>query len=123
MQSGDFSLQFKFARLGLQGNSLLIFCIYYSISTPLLEEAYWRGILASTSKRLAWPDIFFAGYHILVLALFAKPVFVIVSFLILLITAWVWRLIAIKLKGLLLPILTHLSADVSIIIAIYILIR
>ncbi|NOY61020.1 MAG: CPBP family intramembrane metalloprotease [Calditrichaeota bacterium] len=120
MQSSDSSLQVKLAHLGLHGKSLLIFCVYYSISTPLLEEAFWRGLYANASKYPAWPDLFFAGYHVLVLVMFIKPVYVILSFLTLLITAWIWRLIANMFKGLFIPLLSHFAAGLSIISALFI---
>ncbi|NIA28394.1 MAG: CPBP family intramembrane metalloprotease [Actinobacteria bacterium] len=123
MQSNDSSLQVKLAQLGLHGKSLLIFCIYYAISTPLFEETFWRGLFANTSNHPAWPDIFFAGYHVLVLVLFVKPVFVILSFLVLVITAWVWRLIAKKFNGLFIPLLSHFATGLSIISALFILSR
>lgn len=123
LQSGDFSLQVKLAQLGLHSKSLLIFCAYYSISTPLLEETLWRGLFANASKYPAWSDFFFAGYHVLVLVLFVKPGYVILSFLTLLITAWIWRLIANKFNGLFIPLLSHFAADLSIISALFILSR
>ncbi|UCE66247.1 MAG: hypothetical protein JSU85_15615, partial [Candidatus Zixiibacteriota bacterium] len=55
---------------GLYGNSWIVFMIYYCISTPILEEIFWRGYLSVPNRYPSGPDILFAGYHIIVLILF-----------------------------------------------------
>ena len=109
----------KLAEFGIHGQLWTVFIPYYILFTPWLEEYYWRGILGSGKKFPDMSDLLFAGYHILVLFLFIKPVWVMLIFIILVFSAWIWRLIKIKFNGLLIPFISHLLADMSIIFAIY----
>jgi membrane protease YdiL (CAAX protease family) len=100
---------------GLSGSSWIIFMIYYCIGTPILEEVFWRGYLLTPGRYPSGPDILFAGYHILVLILFLKPLPIIAVFLSLVIVAWIWRMVAIKLNGLAIPFVSHLVAGIGVI--------
>ncbi len=106
---------------GLKGTSWPIFILYYSVVNPFLEEWYWRGYLGSISKRIVISDVCYAGYHPLVLTHFLNWPWLILEFLILIGVAWTWRQIAVKTEGLLIPVVSHLTADASLIIAIYLL--
>ena len=111
------------AGLGLGSTVWLIFMVYYITVNPLLEELFWRGFLGSESTFLTWNDIWFAGYHILVLVQFVKLPWVAASFLILVGTAWLWRQLARRYDGLIMPIASHAAADLSIIAATFFLVR
>jgi membrane protease YdiL (CAAX protease family) len=100
---------------GLHGSYWLIFMIYYCLSTPVLEEVFWRGYLLVPERHPSAPDFLFAGYHIIVLILFLKPLPVAAVFISLVITAWIWRILALKLDGLAVPFTSHLVAEVSVI--------
>jgi len=123
MQLDNISLNSSLAGLGLKGNSWFFFAIYFSTVQPVLEELYWRGYLICSNKFFSWPDVAFAAYHILVLALFIKWQWLIISFFALALTAYVWRYLANKLQGLIVPLLSHIAADISIIIVTYVLIQ
>ena len=69
-------------RLGLQGFPWLLFVLYHFLVNPWFEEVFWRGKLGSKNKGLVWNDVFFAGYHMLVLVLFL---------------AWYWMILAFSL--------------------------
>ncbi len=103
--------------LGLSSFSFYIFSIYYTLTTPFLEEFFWRNILFSNSKKPVLTDCLFAAYHTIVLYQFIKIEWIIFSFIILSVTAWMWRLCKIKFNGLIIPIFSHFIADLSIIIA------
>ena len=107
--------------LGLSGTSWLIFVFYHGFVSTLFEESYWRGFLGSKKKGVVWSDIMFAAYHILVLILFLAWYWSLLSFIILLLAAWFWRQLARRYKGLLIPMLSHMAADVSIIFTVYLL--
>jgi len=111
----------KLATLGLPGTAWILFAIYFSTVQPFLEELYWRGYLGASQKVLSWTDFAFAGYHILVLAWFIKLPWLLIAFLVLTITAYIWRYMASKLEGLALPLLSHAIADVGIVTATYFL--
>ncbi|UCC78610.1 MAG: CPBP family intramembrane metalloprotease [Candidatus Zixiibacteriota bacterium] len=100
---------------GLHGSSWIVFMIYYCVSTPVLEEIFWRGYLSVPNRRPSAPDILFAGYHIIVLILFLKPLPIAAVFLTLVVAAWIWRLISLKFNGLAMPSVSHLVAGISVI--------
>jgi membrane protease YdiL (CAAX protease family) len=99
---------------GLHGPSWLIFIIYYCITTPILEEIFWRGHLSVPARYPSAPDILFAGYHIIVLILFLKPLAIAAVSIALVITAWIWRILALKFDGLAIPFVSHLVAGISV---------
>ena len=118
--------QFKWlelADLGLCNTAWLLFMVYYVTINPLLEELFWRGYLGSDSTFLTWNDIWFAGYHILVLVRFVTVTWIVASFLVLVGAAWFWRQLARKYNGLMVPIASHAAADLSIIAAVFFLLR
>jgi len=121
--SGCCDLAVKLAELGLNDSNWLLLIMYYSIITPWLEEFFWRDLLASKSKLPDISDVLFAGYHLFVLALFIKAFFLPIVFITLLSAAWFWRFISRKLDGLLIPVISHTAADISTILAVYLLVQ
>ncbi len=109
--------------LGLSGISLWIFAAWYAAVHPLLEEVFWRKYLLSSSRRPTLTDCAFAAYHILVLILFLRLPWVIISFLVLTMTAWLWRRFAIRYRGLAIPIVSHAAAGISTLAAIFFLVQ
>ncbi len=109
--------------MGLKPANWLLFILYYSFINPIIEEVYWRGYLGSKVKTLTWSDVCYAGYHPLVFLKFVAWPWALVEFVLLLGVAWMWRMIIRKYDGLLLPVLMHLFADLSIGFAIYLLAR
>ncbi len=123
MQLENAPLNSTLANFGLYGTSWFFFMIYFSIVQPFLEELYWRGYLESNRKHFSWTDFAFAGYHILVLAWFIKLPWLVIAFIVLTVAAYIWRYIASKLEGLAVPLLSHIVADVSIVVVTCLLIR
>lgn len=123
------------ARLGLAGKAWWAFVAYFVTIHPVLEELFWREALVhrvsggrddppgSGLRRPTWLDALFAGYHVLVLSLFLQPVWVVVSFVVLLTVGWLWRLAAVRWRGLGVPVLSHAVADASIMGAVVALTR
>lgn len=105
--------------LGIGGSAWIPFLIYYILATPVLEEAFWRGTLGRTRKWFDVVDLIFAGYHVGVLILFVPPVAIILSFFSLWGAAMLWRLVRHRLGGLLVPVLTHFVADLSIMLGLH----
>lgn len=103
---------------GLDSGSLVFFG-WYSLANPWLEELYWRGFLGSEQRRPVIADALFGGYHALVLVLIVEWPFAVLGGLVLAATGWIWRLVRRRYRGLLLPALTHLAADVSIVCAVF----
>lgn len=106
--------------IGLTERTWLPFMAYYVLTTPFIEEYYWRGLLlGKLTNRTIASDLFFAGYHLLVLAGKIGTVWLPVIFLLLLLVAWLWRRFNKTSGGLLPSVLSHFTADISIILAIY----
>lgn len=105
--------------LGLRQDTWLPFIIYFTLINPFLEETYWRGILGSDSRLPQPVDFLFAGYHIVIIALFASPPWSLLGFLILAGAGWLWRQISRQTKSLLPAALFHMLADFSILAVLY----
>lgn len=113
----DFST--RVAALGLVGFVWPFFIGYFTLVNPWLEEAYWRYVLASPSTYPALVDFLFAGYHLIILSLFVSLAWMLVAFVILAAAGWFWRQIS-RYTGSLLPAaLSHLLADFSILMVLY----
>jgi len=123
MRLENVHLHTTLAEFGLHGTSWFFFMIYFSTAQPFLEELYWRGCLGSNHKYFSWTDFAFAGYHILVLAKFIQLPWLAAAFVVLTMAAYGYRYIVSRLEGLIVPLLSHIVADVSIIAVTYVLIR
>jgi membrane protease YdiL (CAAX protease family) len=109
------------ASLGLENSTWWLFMIAYCLVNPWLEEWFWRGHAVAVMRRPGYSDILYAGYHTLVLVFFIKAPWVALAFVVLAGAGFVWRWMARKCGGLLLPALTHFVADVSVMIAAHVL--
>ncbi len=116
--SGDYKAQV--AALGLTGNlTWALFIAYFSLVNPWIEEAFWREALTSPARGPAPVDFIYAGFHLIILAQFVAPFWLLVALLIIATTGWVWRIIT-HLTGSLLPaVLCHILADFSIVWVVY----
>jgi membrane protease YdiL (CAAX protease family) len=109
----------RVAALGLRENTWPPFIAYFTLVNPWLEETYWRGILGSDSRWLQPVDFLFAGFHIVIMALFAAPAWTLLGFSILTGAGWLWRQAARRANSLLPAALFHLLADFSILVVLY----
>ncbi|WP_028973311.1 hypothetical protein [Spirochaeta cellobiosiphila] len=89
--------------------------IYFTIIHSFIEESYWRFVLKNNSSSLCLSDFMFGGYHILVLIYFIPWYLALACFIILVIAAWLWRMIREKYHDHLTIYLSHGVADFSII--------
>ncbi len=107
------------AALGLTGFIWLPFSFYFTLINPWLEEAYWRQAFTSPSRWPAPVDFLFAGYHLFILRLFVSLPWQALAFGILVLAGWFWRQVS-RYTGSLLPAaLSHLLADGSILLVLY----
>lgn len=113
----------RLARFGLTAGVLPWFFLYFSLVNPMLEEPFWRGYHGNASTRPAWSDLWFAGYHLLVLACFMHWQWLPLILIGLVATAWCWRLLARHLNGMLVNVASHISADAGIVVAVMMLVR
>jgi hypothetical protein len=108
----------------LQSNGLSLeawpyFIAYFVLINPWLEEFFWRGCLGSDSKLPVLNDLFFAGYHLMVLAGKVDFIWLIAVFIVLSLAAWFWRQANRWNHGLTSSIVSHFAADLTLILVIY----
>ena len=105
--------------IGLNERTWPVFLAYFILINPLIEEYYWRGYLAADAKGIAVNDLLFSGYHLIVLAGQMETIWLIVVFFGLTIGAWFWRQMNRLNGGLLASTISHITADVTVILTIY----
>jgi hypothetical protein len=113
------SLPAYLASLGLTSATWPAFIAYFSLINPWLEEYFWRGYLGSPSKSLTWIDLFFAGYHLLVLYRIISLGWLLLVAIVLTLSAWLWRQTVRASGGLLIACLSHLAADLAVLLVAY----
>jgi membrane protease YdiL (CAAX protease family) len=104
---------------GINEQTWPAFIVYFSLVNPLLEEYFWRGYLNSDVKRPILNDLLFAGYHLVVFAGHLEIFWLIAIFFGLAGAAWVWRQINRLNGGILASTVSHLAADITVILTIY----
>ena len=105
--------------IGLNERTWPVFLAYFILINPLIEEYYWRGYLAAVTKGIALNDLLFSGYHLIVLAGQMETIWLIVVFFGLTIGAWFWRQMNRLNGGLLASTISHMTADITVILTIY----
>lgn len=119
MQPDGCPLSSSLQVLGFSGDTWILFMLYFSIVHPVLEEIFWRDYLVENNSRYPMVlDFAFAGYHILVLVWFVTLPWVALAFVVLSAASWVWRITSDRYNGLLIPIVSHAIADLSVILAV-----
>jgi membrane protease YdiL (CAAX protease family) len=105
--------------VGLNEQAWPVFIAYFVLVNPWIEEYYWRGYLTSPSRGIVLNDLFFAGYHLIVLAGYMANIWLIALFAGLTAGAWFWRQMN-RLNGGLLPsIISHFTADLTVMLVIF----
>ena len=113
----DINIQLQ--NIGLTAATWPYFILYFILVNPWIEEYYWRGYLGSESKYILPVDLFFAGYHVMVLAGKVDFIWLIAVFATLSFAAWLWRQANRISLGLLPSLASHMAADITIIFTIY----
>lgn len=106
------------AALGLNAAAWPWFIAYFVLVNPLLEEYYWRAVLADTRCGLSPVDFLFAGYHVLILLSRVRIPGILFAQAMLIGAGWFWRQTARDDNGLLAPVLGHMAADLTILLAV-----
>lgn len=105
--------------IGLSEQSWPVFLAYFILINPVIEEYYWRGYLASATKGITLNDLMFSGYHLIVLAGHMENIWLIAVFFALAGGAWFWRQMNRLNRGLLTSVVSHMTADITIMLTIY----
>lgn len=117
------SLDTYIQAVGLTRDSFPWFMVYFIAINPFVEELYWRGWLGSDLKRPVLNDLFFAGYHPLVLAGAVEPVWLLVILIFITAGAWLWRQLDRYNGGLRISVISHLSADAAVMVTAWLLLN
>lgn len=105
--------------LGLNSTTWLPFIAYFVLVNPFVEEYFWRGYLGSQTKGPHVSDFLYAGFHALILINKMQTYSIIFAVISLTLAGWLWRQIAREDHGLLAPLLGHMAADLTILMAVY----
>lgn len=96
-----------------------LFITYFVLVNPLIEEYFWRGYLGSPTRGLYSSDFLYAGFHALILMNKMQIAAIMYSLVVLILAGWFWRQLARIDGGLLAPVLGHMAADFTILMAVY----
>ena len=118
---GDLPAQIE--ALGLTTSTWIPFIAYFALVNPFVEEYFWRGYLGNETKSLHVSDLAYSGFHGLVLLGKVPTGSIIFALSVLALAGWFWRQIAREEHGLLAPVLGHMAADFTILLAVYLKVR
>lgn len=104
---------------GLTRATWPLFIAYFAVVNPLVEEYFWRGYLGSPTRHLYPSDFLYSGFHGLILLGKMQTGVVLYSLIVLVLAGWFWRQLARIDGGLFAPVLGHMAADFTIMMAIY----
>ena len=113
----DFSTQVQL--LGLNSKTWPPFIMYFALVNPFIEEYFWRGYLGNPTSGLHLSDLLYAGFHGLIVIDRVEVRSILYGLLLLVLAGWFWRQIRREDRGLLAPVLGHMAADLTILLAIY----
>ncbi|MFC2038448.1 type II CAAX prenyl endopeptidase Rce1 family protein [Chloroflexota bacterium] len=105
--------------IGLNDETWPLFLAYFILVNPLIEEYYWRGYLASGTRRLTVNDLLFSGYHLIVLGGQMETIWLAAVFIGLAAGGWLWRQLNRINGGLLASVVSHMAGDISVMLVIY----
>lgn len=108
-----------FELVGLSKIAFCVFAFYACLVNPFLEESFWRGCFQPTLKRPAFIDLFFGGYHAIIVIPVLKLPFVILTFALMACVSWIFRNIYRLAGGLAIPLGIHIIADIAILAAVW----
>jgi len=105
--------------LGLTSSTWIPFIAYFSLVNPFVEETFWRGYLGDGTKRVHASDFVYSGFHALIMIGKVRVDAILFGLSMLVLAGWFWRQIAREDGGLLAPVLGHIAADFTILMAVY----
>ena len=109
--------------LRLTSIALPAYMIYFVLVNPWVEEYFWRGFLGSASKGITVTDLCFAGYHFLTLFTTIGSIWLIPILISLTLASWLWRQASRRSGGLLIASISHVFADLSVMVCVYLLVQ
>ena len=110
---GGPKLENGLARFGLTEQTRLWFVFYFCAINPVMEEVFWRRILARKTRLLTLDDVVFGAFPWLIVASLVSTWFAMALCAGLATIGWFWRQLAVKTQGLSLPVLGHIAGDIA----------
>lgn len=98
--------------------SLLVMIPYFGLVHPLLEQLHWAPLRESTPIA----HFAFAGYHMLVLTSILRVPWLILCFVVLTVASFLWQRVAERTDSLVIPVVSHVLADLGIVIVAWFMI-
>jgi membrane protease YdiL (CAAX protease family) len=105
--------------LGLTQTTWPVFITYFVLVNPMVEEYFWRGYLGSPTRNVHASDFLYSGFHSLILLGKMPTGAILYSLVLLSLAGWFWRQVAREDGGLLAPVLGHMAADFTLLMAVY----
>ena len=105
--------------LGLTSSTWMPFIAYFALVNPFVEDYFWRGYLGSETKKLHISDFMYSGFHALVMIGKVRMDAVLFGLSMLVLAGWFWRQLLREDHGLLAPVLGHMAADFTILMAVF----
>jgi membrane protease YdiL (CAAX protease family) len=112
-------LSAKIEVLGLTSSTWIPFISYFALVNPFVEEYFWRGYLGSNTRTLNISDLLYSGFHGLILIGKVRTGSILFALALLVLAGWFWRQLFREDEGLLAPVLGHMAADFTILMAVY----
>jgi membrane protease YdiL (CAAX protease family) len=118
----------RFQAIGLANNiSLGLFALYLIVFNPVVEEAFWRGLIyrnlrdrLGVGPALTLSSLFFGGWHFVIIQYFCPPLWAILLTCLVMAGGVVFGALYQRTGTLLAPILVHgLAGDLPIILILY----
>jgi hypothetical protein len=97
----------------LTGTALPAMVPYFGLVHPFLEQVHWGPL----RKRTRWAHPAFAGYHLLVLGSLLSTPWLVVCFAVLTAASLLWQRTGTRAGSLAVPVVSHMLADVGIVLA------
>ena len=97
----------------LSGLSLVILIPYFGLVHPVIEQIHWHQLREET----VWAHPMFAGYHMIVLSSLLSLPWLLLCFVVLFLASLCWKYMAQITKGLVVPTISHILADLGIVVA------
>jgi hypothetical protein len=102
---------------GLSGSGLLLMIPYFGLVHPILEQVHWQPL----RRQYPLSHAFFAAYHVIVLWSLLELPWLIACFVILDGASLVWQRALGRTGGMLPVLISHMAADLGIVLAAYFL--
>ncbi len=97
----------------LSGPALALMIPYFGFVHPILEQIHWHPL----RETAVWSHSVFAGYHMIVLSSLLTLPWLMLCFGVLVVASFSWKLMYHRRRCLTVPVLSHIFADLGVVVA------